>query len=105
MIKGRVKKITRIKKRSDVYDLTVEDNHNFFANNVLLHNSEQALDSHNVCMLSSINIAEFQNEYAMFDFANLVEAGIYMLDAFRLYELEMDRSPNKTQREKLIYSR
>jgi len=31
-------KIERILKREKVYDITVEDNHNFYANNILIHN-------------------------------------------------------------------
>ena len=31
-------KITKLKKKEDVYDLTVEDNHNFYANQILVHN-------------------------------------------------------------------
>jgi len=36
-------KITKVKKleviqNNDVYDIVVEDNHNFFANGVLVHN-------------------------------------------------------------------
>ena len=33
-----VEKIEEIDEISDVYDITVEDNHNFFANNILVHN-------------------------------------------------------------------
>ena len=45
-----------------VYDVSVEDNHNFFANGVLVHNcTEIALHSDNdytfSCVLSSMNCA------------------------------------------------
>lgn len=33
----KIKKISKIKKKS--YDLIVQNNHNFFANNFLIHNS------------------------------------------------------------------
>ena len=33
-----VESIEEIDETSDVYDITVEDNHNFFANNILVHN-------------------------------------------------------------------
>jgi hypothetical protein len=31
-------KIKKIKEKSDVYDITVKDNNNFYANNILVHN-------------------------------------------------------------------
>lgn len=31
-------KITKLAKKEDVYDLTIEDNHNFYCNNILVHN-------------------------------------------------------------------
>ena len=31
-------KITKLKQKEDVYDLTVSDNHNFYSNNILVHN-------------------------------------------------------------------
>jgi DNA polymerase-3 subunit gamma/tau len=34
---ARITKITKISSE-DRYDLEVEDNHNFFANNILVHN-------------------------------------------------------------------
>ena len=35
--KIKIKRINII-SNEDVYDITVEDNHNFFANNLLVHN-------------------------------------------------------------------
>jgi len=34
-------KIKKINKKEDVYDLTIEDNHNFYANNILVHNCQE----------------------------------------------------------------
>ncbi|HRP37974.1 MAG TPA: hypothetical protein PLS50_09280, partial [Candidatus Dojkabacteria bacterium] len=34
---AKISKIT-IEKNEDVYDITVADNHNFFANDILVHN-------------------------------------------------------------------
>ena len=54
IIKERfIKKIT-IKKNEDVYDLTTEKNHNFFANNILVHNCcEILLRPNEFCNLST----------------------------------------------------
>lgn len=48
----------------DVYDITVEDNHNFYANDILVHNcTEIALFSDEehtfTCVLSSLNLAKY----------------------------------------------
>ena len=37
IVKRWIKKI-RVKENRDVYDLTTEHNHNFFANDILVHN-------------------------------------------------------------------
>lgn len=51
----------------DVFDITVEDNHNFFANGILVHNcTEITLYSDNdhtfTCVLASMNLAKY-NEW------------------------------------------
>lgn len=53
-------KIIDIKEREekiDVYDIKVEDNHNFFANNVLVHNC------HNYCTQRLIKFVEYPFKY------------------------------------------
>lgn len=55
-IKKRIKKIT-ISKNQDVYDITTEKNHNFFANDCLVHNcAEIILRPNEFCNLSSVII-------------------------------------------------
>jgi len=51
-------KIRKIKKKIPVYDITVEDNHNFYANEILVHNCTE------------INLPSFPNE----DFEFLVKS-------------------------------
>lgn len=75
-------KIEHLEEEIPVYDITVEDNHNFFANNILVHNcSEIALhnseDESFVCVLSSINLLHY-DEWKDTD---AVETLVYFLDA------------------------
>lgn len=63
--------------------------------------SEINLDDDNVCMLSSINIAKY-NEYGKDVYRELIVFMIYVLDAFRLYEIENERSPTEEQRFKIM---
>jgi ribonucleoside-diphosphate reductase alpha chain len=71
-IESHIKKITKVEPEN-VYDLTVEDNHNFFANNILVHNcGELPLPDGDSCRLSVINLYSYvQNKFtdeAYFDF-------------------------------------
>jgi len=68
----KIKKIN-IKSNDDVYDLTVHDNHNFFANDLLVHNcGEIPLPPYDSCRLLAINLYSYvENPYtkkAEFDF-------------------------------------
>jgi len=60
----RIKKIT-LCENEDVYDATVEDNHNFFANGILVHNcSELSLSAYGSCILMLMNLLSFiDNQY------------------------------------------
>lgn len=65
-------KITKMSAPLPVYDITVEDNHNFFANDILVHNCSeifQATDEHTtaICSLSSLVLKNFIVE-GVFDF-------------------------------------
>jgi ribonucleoside-diphosphate reductase alpha chain len=75
-------KIEYIKEEIPVYDITVEDNHNFFADDILVHNcSEIALHNSEeesfVCVLSSMNLLHY-DEWKDTD---AVETMVYFLDA------------------------
>jgi ribonucleoside-diphosphate reductase alpha chain len=55
----KIKKI-RVIPNDDVYDICVDTNHNFFANNLLVHNcGEQVLPIGAACLLGSINLTQF----------------------------------------------
>ena len=63
-------KITKLSNKKDVYDISVENNHNFYANGILIHNCEvlhptkpiESLDDDDaeigVCCLSAINLLQ-----------------------------------------------
>lgn len=47
-------------KETDVYDITVEDYHNFIANFIVVHNcAEQPLPPYGACLLGSFNIVKY----------------------------------------------
>ena len=56
-------KIKKIKEKIDVYDIQVEETSNFFANNILVHNSEimEVTDAETtaICTLTSIPVQKF----------------------------------------------
>jgi len=55
----KIKKIN-IKQNDDVYDLKIENNHNFFANKILVHNcGEIPLCPNDSCRLLAINLYNF----------------------------------------------
>lgn len=57
--KIKVKRIN-IVKNEDVYDLKVENNHNFFANGILVHNcGEIVLSAYDSCRLLTINLLSY----------------------------------------------
>ena len=56
-------KIEKIKEKYPVYDISVEDNNNFFANDILVHNcGEQTLSPGNICNLLSMNLTQMMKK-------------------------------------------
>jgi ribonucleoside-diphosphate reductase alpha chain len=56
--------IEELNELEDVYDITVEDNHNFYANGILVHNCNEIMlsskeDETFTCILSSMNLSKF----------------------------------------------
>jgi ribonucleoside-diphosphate reductase alpha chain len=77
--KTRIRKINII-SNEDVYDITIKDNHNFFANNILVHNcGEIPLAAGDACRLMSLNLYSYVNKpftpEASFDYNKLIEHG------------------------------
>lgn len=77
-VKGKnfiVKEVVKLDYREDVYDMTVEDEHNFIANNIVIHNcAEEPLPAGGSCLLGAINLAEYvENPYTDKAAFNLAE--------------------------------
>lgn len=80
----------------DVYDLTVDDVHNFFANDLLVHNcSELTLAGYDTCRLMLVNVAKFINDpftsFAKFDverYDKVVQKAQRLMDDLVDLELE-----------------
>ena len=67
-------KITKLQTKKPVYDVTIQDNQNFYANNAVVHNcSEISLytdELHSfICCLSSLNLARW-DEWKEYKFEN-----------------------------------
>lgn len=82
--KIKIKKISVI-ENEDVYDVTVDTNHNFFANNLLVHNcGEQTLPSAGCCNLGSFNLTQYvKDDLSGFDIKKIkndVRDAVRMLD-------------------------
>lgn len=66
----RTVRIRTIRKvvSEDVYDITVSDNHNFFANGLLVHNcAEQSLGNFETCCLAEIYLPNIESEAELHD--------------------------------------
>ena len=55
-----VQNIEYLAEKEDVYDMTVPTEHNFIANNILVHNcAEEPLPAGGSCLLGAINLSQF----------------------------------------------
>lgn len=66
-------RIRKLSRKEDVFDITVEDTHNFFANGILVHNCEIALPTKplkhifdedgriSLCTLAAVNMGKIRN--------------------------------------------
>lgn len=93
--------VTKVTDKAPVYDITVEDNNNFFANDILIHNCSEILepsdkDETAVCNLASLNLPSFvkNNE---FDFDELIKYTKHV--TFNLNRV-IDTSKHPTKRSK-----
>jgi len=70
----KIKKIT-IEKNADVFDIQMRENHNFFANSVLVHNCEIALRPYQFCNLCEVNGSNIESQE---DFEMRVKAAAFI---------------------------
>lgn len=65
--------VEKLNYKEDVYDLTVEGNHNFYANDILVHNcAEQGLASNETCCLAEIFLPNISSKEELLDVATLL---------------------------------
>ena len=72
---GKLIEIEFLKEKEDVYDIQVDGNHNFFANNILAHNCEIALRPYQFCNLCEVNVAD---TYTQDDLNERVKAAAFI---------------------------
>lgn len=105
--KIRIKKITVV-SNEDVYDISVKDNHNFFANGVLVHNcAEEPLPNGGACLLGAMNLYKYVNDNCEFmydEFAKDVKTAIIALNDIQkegtdLHPLEVQRESARKLRQ------
>ena len=94
-----------------VYDITVEGNHNFFANDILVHNCQeitlptvplQHIDDPNgeiaLCILSAINIGKVKDDEEFEDLCNLSVRGLEELIDYQNYPVVAAEIGTKARR-------
>jgi ribonucleoside-triphosphate reductase len=72
---GKLIKKEYLEQKMDVYDIEVEDNHNFFANGVLAHNCEIALRPFQFCNLVETNVSDVSSQE---DYESRVKAATFI---------------------------
>ena len=92
-------KITKKKDKIAVFDISVKDNNNFFANNILVHNCNEiqlstSKDRSAVCCLSSLNLEKFDE----WENSTIVEDLIEFLD--NVIQFFIDHAPESLSRAK-----
>lgn len=102
-----VPRITKIEQGEvvDVYDITVDEFHNFVADGIIVHNcGEQPLPKNFSCNLGSLNLSEFvaypytRNAYFDWDeFYNAIDIAVEALDT--IIDENLDRHALKEQSE------
>jgi ribonucleoside-diphosphate reductase alpha chain len=93
-------KIRKLERKEPVYDITVKDNHNFYANDILVHNCSEIILPTNeqrtaVCCLSSLNL-EYYDEWK--NDKQFLKDTLEMLD--NVLTLFIEKAPDSISRAK-----
>lgn len=103
-------KIKKIEKTEDVYDITVQENHNFYANNILVHNCEinlptKPLNDFNdpdgeisLCTLSAINWGLIKEPSDFEEACTLSVRGLDALLSYQNYPIKAAENSTKKRR-------
>ena len=99
-----VKEVIKLDYTEDVYDMTVEDVHNFIANNIVIHNcAEEPLPAGGSCLLGAMNLSEYVEQpftdkaaFNLVEFRHDVKIAIKALndvldEGLELHPLEIQR--------------
>lgn len=86
---GKLIKIIKKHEVKPLYDIEVQDNHNFVANNILVHNSEQYLEDQGLCVLASIFCDAFYHKDRGYDIDALKKIS-YSINRFLDNVVEME---------------
>ncbi len=103
------KTIEKLQEKEDVYDITTELYHNFFANGILVHNcGEQILSNYGNCLLGASVIYKYVNNpyehNASFDFESYFNDIPYIFE-FMDYLIDINNHPLDEQKKADTYSR
>jgi len=78
----KIKSVSKIEERADVYDIEMPNDHNFYANGVLVHNCAEFVHVLNAsCNLGSFNLTKYLKE---------IEKYVLNFDGTRLIEYHFD---------------
>jgi len=104
-------KIEYLEEEIPVYDITVEGTHNFFANNILVHNCQeitlptvplQHIDDPNgeiaLCILSAINVGKVKSDEEFEELCDLAVRGLEELIDYQNYPVVAAEKSTKARR-------
>ena len=108
---GMYSKIEYLEEEIPVYDITVEGTHNFFANDILVHNCQeitlptkplQHIDDPNgeiaLCILSAINIGKVKDDSEFEELCDLAVRGLEELIDYQQYPIVAAEKSTKARR-------
>ena len=108
--KKKVLKIEYLEEEIPVYDITVEGTHNFFANDILVHNCQeitlptypiQHIDGEGeiaLCILSAINVGKVKSDEELEDLCDLSVRGLDELIDYQKYPVVAAEIATKARR-------